>query len=274
MEKIDRQEAPGWLKENCVQWGKEWAAKYAETKRSSAFQWHQYQNKGYNDLLQDLAQMTQHHCSYCDAYPMGRRIPCTIDHFKPKTHFPLDAYKWENLFLSCGLCQEKGDTFHDLLLKPDEDRYSFDKYFDIDWVTGELKPNRNASPKDRERAEITIKHFRLNDNGKPEDRQKELEMFEQMKAPSINDFSSVNGQSHDLALLGARAFDDCPGVGNVFRQVGRLEFHFLPAHGSELTSREAVNHFQFIRGGGEFNKKKIGLHSDRKLVINAADGTD
>ncbi|HLP46964.1 MAG TPA: retron system putative HNH endonuclease [Candidatus Kapabacteria bacterium] len=189
MEKIERTEAPDWLKEKCRQWGEEWADKCTEMKQNASFQWRQNKNKGYDDLLQHLSVMTQYHCSYCDAYPMGPRIRSTIDHFKPKTLYPLDAYKWENLFLCCGLCQERGDAFHQFLLKPDEDWYSFDKYFDIDWVTGELKPNRNASAEDRERAEITIDHFRLNDNGKPDDRLNELELFEHMENPKIDKFS-------------------------------------------------------------------------------------
>lgn len=189
MEKIERTEAPGWLKEKWRQWGKDWAAKYAKTKKGSSFQWRSNKNKGYDDLLEKLSGMTQYHCSYCDAYPMKRRIPSTIDHFKPKTRFPKDAYKWENLFLCCGLCQKRYEAFDKRLLKPDENSYSFDKYFDIDWVTGELKPNRDASPEDQERAIITIKLFRLNDNGKPDDRREELEVFEQLETPEIDKFS-------------------------------------------------------------------------------------
>lgn len=187
MEKIERTEAPDWLKEKWRQWGEEWAAKYAETKQSSTFAWRQHNNKGYDDLLKDLSDMTQSHCSYCDAYPMGPRLRRTVDHFKPKTRFPLEAYKWENLFLCCDLCQERNKEFDERLLKPDENSYSFDKYFDIDWVTGELKPNRDASPEDRERAKITIEYFRLNNNGKPDDRLEELNKFD--PAIEIDKFS-------------------------------------------------------------------------------------
>ncbi|MCX6582019.1 MAG: TIGR02646 family protein [Candidatus Aminicenantes bacterium] len=189
MEKIERTEAPGWLNEKWRQWGEEWAAKYAETRKSSSFQWRRNENKGHDDLVKKLSTMTQHHCSYCDASPMGPRIRCTIDHFKPKTRFPKDAYKWENLFLCCGLCQERYDAFDERLLKPDRDSYSFEKYFDIDWVTGELKPNRDASPEDQESAIITIKLFRLNDNGKPDDRREELEVFEKLETREIDKFS-------------------------------------------------------------------------------------
>lgn len=189
MERIKRTDAPGWLKQKWKQWGEEWAAKYAKTNKSSSFRWRRYQNKGKKELQEKLSAMTQYHCSFCDAYPMRGRLEPTIEHFKPKTLFPLEAYKWENLFLSCRLCQGKGDKFDKRLLKPDEDDYSFDKYFDIDWVTGELIPNRDASPENRERAKITIELFRLNNNGKPDDRREELEKFEDMETPDIDRFA-------------------------------------------------------------------------------------
>jgi uncharacterized protein (TIGR02646 family) len=177
MEKIKRTNAPGWLNKKWKEWGEAWAVKCAKTKNSPSFTWRRYQNRGYDDLVKELSAMTRNHCSFCDAYPMGRRIPHTIEHFKPKSKFPREAYKWENLFLCCGLCQEKGDQFDKRLLKPDVKSYSFDKYFDINWTTGELLPNRDASENDRKRAEITIKLYRLNDNGKPDDRLEELEKY-------------------------------------------------------------------------------------------------
>ncbi len=192
MERIKRTIAPGWLKEKWKEWGEVWADKYERTKKSSSFRWRRNKKKGYDDLVQELSTMTQKHCSFCDAYPMGRRIPPTVEHFKPKTQFPLDAYKWENLFLCCGLCQEKGDEFDDGLLKPDEDYYSFDKYFDIDWVTGDLLPNKEALKEEQERAKITIELYRLNDNDKPKDRLEELKDFKNLKKwkdPDIDKFS-------------------------------------------------------------------------------------
>jgi uncharacterized protein (TIGR02646 family) len=181
MERIERTDAPDWLKEKWQEWGEKWAARYAKTKTGKSFKWGGYNNKVYKDLLPVLSAMTKYHCSFCDAYPLGRRLEPTIEHFKPKTKFPGEAYKWENLFLCCRLCQKKGEAFDERLLKPDNEDYSFDKYFDIDWATGELIPNPDASADDRERARITINLYRLNDNGKPEDRLEELTQFDVLK---------------------------------------------------------------------------------------------
>ncbi|MCP5049737.1 MAG: hypothetical protein GY940_21390 [bacterium] len=185
MEKIERTNSPGWLAEKWEEWGKEWKAKF-DANKDEKFSWRQYKKKDRKALVQALSAMTQAHCSFCDAYHMGRRLKPTIEHFKPKYKFPLEAYKWENLFLACSLCQEKGDQFDEGLLKPDEAYYSFDKYFDIDWLTGELIPNKDASREDRERAKVTISLYQLNDHDKPEDRLEELEKFELIEDYEIN----------------------------------------------------------------------------------------
>ncbi len=177
MEKIDRTPAPAWLKEKEDEWGKTWKEKYEKTGKSSDFCWRRHKKQGHKDLVEELSAMTHRHCSFCDAYPMEWRIKSTIEHFKPKTRFPLEAYKWENLFLCCSLCQEKGDEYDEKLLKPDDDLYEFDRFFEIDWITGELNPSRFTTPEYRERAQITIELYRLNGNGKPDDRKEELEKY-------------------------------------------------------------------------------------------------
>ena len=188
MEKIERTNAPGWLKEKEEEWGKDWEVKYTETKRSSDFKWRRYKKKGEDDLREALSEMTQAHCSFCDVSPMGGVLDPTIDHFKPKTLFPLDAYKWENLFLSCRVCQKRGNRFDEQLLKPDEDNYSFDNYFEINWDTGKLMPNRDACHEDQERARMTIKLFQLNIPGKPKDRLKELKAYRKRENEDIDEF--------------------------------------------------------------------------------------
>ena len=189
MEKIVRSDAPEWLEEKWEEWGREWAAKLEETRSSRVFSWRRNKKCGYEELIDELSEMTNDHCSFCDSYPMVRRIRHTIEHFKPKTKFPLLAYKWNNLFLCCDLCQQKGDEFDEKLLKPDDDDYCFDDFFDIKWDTGELIPNVDASEKDRQRAETTIRLYGLNEHGKPEDRLEELYKFNDSNHPDIERFS-------------------------------------------------------------------------------------
>ncbi|NQZ12170.1 MAG: hypothetical protein HRT35_33885 [Algicola sp.] len=181
MDKITRSAEPAWLAEKWQEWGEDLQAKYAEAGKASGFIWHQYNNQGYKTLVEALSAMTVRHCSFCDAFPMGSSIPNTIEHFKPKSIYPLFAYKWDNLFLCCGICQRKGDKFDEMLLKPDSDSYSFDDYFDIHWDTGELIPNRDASHEAQASALLTIELYQLNKNGKPSDRKRELTHYQLMK---------------------------------------------------------------------------------------------
>jgi hypothetical protein len=93
------------------------------------------------------------------------------------------------LILCCGLCQAKGDDFDELLLKPDDENYDFDDYFDIEWDTGWLVPNVLAPCENQRRAAVTIKLYRLNDNGKPDDRVAELESCTSTNQPYIDSCS-------------------------------------------------------------------------------------
>ncbi len=174
MNKMYRTPIPEWLNEKHKEWGENWERNYSTKKK---FSWRQNKGKGSKDLQRELMHITKNHCSFCDAYPMGMRIAPTIEHFRPKTKFPLIAYQWENLFIACNLCQQKGNEFDERLLKPDTDDYDFDRYFDIKWDTGEIVPNPVATDYEQQCAQITISLYRLNRNGKPEDRLEELEKY-------------------------------------------------------------------------------------------------
>ena len=157
---MERVDPPKWLIEDCEQWGKDY-------KESKDWSW-KVGEKKYKELTSLLKQCSKYHCSYCDSYRIGtRNIKDTIDHFRPKAKFPLIAYQWENLFISCHYCQEKGDKFDELLLKPDEQDYFFYNYFEYDKKAGKIIPNPNRSSANQERARITIDLFKL--NGKQSD---------------------------------------------------------------------------------------------------------
>ena len=188
MERIVRTDAPEFLKKKWQEWGHEWMEKL-NLKNNAVFSWRCHNKKGRKEIEKALCLMTDNHCSFCDASHMGPRLKPTIEHFRPKSKFPEIAYQWENLFIACSLCQEKGDHFEETLLKPDEESYSFDRYFDIDWETGKLIPNIDSSPEDQERAKTTIKLFRLNENGKPEDRLWELDAYQNPGNKNIEGYS-------------------------------------------------------------------------------------
>lgn len=162
MRRFIRADEPEFLADRWEEWGKEWERRKAE---GGSFHWHQLDGKPVNHrLLPRLKAQTQDHCSFCDCYPVSPPSLDTIEHFRPKSQFPREAYRWENLYYCCDFCQSsKKEDFDEALLRPDTEDYSFDRYFRWDWTQGLLQVNERASPEDQHRAEVTIRLYALNE---------------------------------------------------------------------------------------------------------------
>lgn len=158
---LPRSNAPAFLDQHWEEWGRQWQIKLANNSKAS-FTYPRVNNQGLEQIREALFTMSKSHCAFCDEFPIGSQSPETIEHFKPKKLFPLIAYQWENLYPCCMRCQEKGDNFNELLLRPDADDYSFQRYFVINAATMELEPNAGATMEDQERAKTTIKLYKLN----------------------------------------------------------------------------------------------------------------
>lgn len=174
----ERPQCPKWLAAHCQAWGAEYAAKLAQ-QPNYRFAWKQWQGERVNRrLLPLLREMTEGHCAYCDWFPMDTGTDPTIDHFRPKAKYPLDAYVWQNLYLACRHCQEKDDDhFDEALLRPDEPGYRYERFFVFNYADGTLSPNSAASDEDQRRARLTIDLLKLNARGRPAARQRELRRF-------------------------------------------------------------------------------------------------
>ena len=187
MRKFKRLEEPEFLKEKWEAWGREWEARH-DANPKTQFHWHQVDGEPVNQKLLPLLKLqTQTHCSFCDIFPVSPPSLDTIEHFRPKSTFPRDAYRWGNLYFGCMHCQEKGDEFDEALLQPDAPEYGFDRYFRWDYTTGELKVNELASPENQRRGEVTIDLYRLN-KGHPSLRKRELRRRSQAKDDPLDDF--------------------------------------------------------------------------------------
>lgn len=194
MTKIERIDAPDWLDENWEAWGEE----YIERLRNNPnyqFAWKQYEGERVNHrLLPPLKEMTHNHCSFCDGFPMGEGvIKETIEHFCPKgrNHFPYLVYCWENLFVACHFCQEKGEQFDENLLKPDLPDYEFEKYFLFNYRTFEIEIRKDISAESKLKAEVTMKFYKLNYSGREVARKREYKKFQNTAESEreINDYS-------------------------------------------------------------------------------------
>jgi len=155
--------------------------------------WHQYKKVKVEHLLTEaLAAITNNCCSFCNIRPVRKgAIKPSIDHFKPKSDFPELAYEWTNLFLSCYQCQEyKGSSYPDIEpLKPDNEEYDFDYWFEIKWETYEILPNSLRDTTEQKRAEKTIEWLGLNNDSRPTSREEELLKFENALNPTLDDWS-------------------------------------------------------------------------------------
>jgi len=194
MDKINRYriKKPECLIEKANEWTLDWKTRHEQSK---GFTWHQYKKRDCQTIINKaLSKLTDSHCSYCGIYPLGKgQISATIDHFKPKSIFLDLAFEWNNLFLACGECQKyKGNFFpndkeqiyrnkhyHANIepLKPDEIDYSFDYWFKIIWKTNKIVPNNKRTIPEKKKAIITIDFFGLNEDGRPQARELELEKY-------------------------------------------------------------------------------------------------
>ncbi len=183
MMKLYRPNAPDFLAENADNWGKEWEKKQKQGKQ---FGWKVFEGEPVNKrILPILKEMTKEHCSFCDGFT-GETSRDTIEHFKPKSIYPREAYQWDNLFLCCDLCQStKGEKFDEQLLKPDDDDYYFEKFFQFLPENGLIKENDLARPEEKERAKLTIEIFGLNEKRRPQSRLIQYRWFKS-KGASVN----------------------------------------------------------------------------------------
>ena len=160
MRKFLRGEEPPVLAKHGKEWGREWEPRC----KGGGFYWHEHGNRKVNHILLDgLKKQTQNHCSFCDAYPVAPPGQDNIEHFRPKSQYPLEAFAWDNLYYCCNFCQgQKREKFDEKLLRPDAPGYRFDDYFRWDYTSGDLHPNPGAPLENRERARITIEMYGLN----------------------------------------------------------------------------------------------------------------
>lgn len=130
---------------------------------SATFTWPQRSGQSVlGPIREALLKMTSGHCSYCDSCPIDATGRHEVDHFRPKADFPAEVCDWLNLFVVCSACNEvKLAEWNAELLRPDAGDYSFARYFHLNPLTGELRPNPGAPPQEQTRATETIRIFGL-----------------------------------------------------------------------------------------------------------------
>ena len=162
--KFLRPPQPTFLRENYKAWGREYKAK-RDVNAAAAFQWKTHLGQRVNALILRAFGALSGHCAFCDGYPLGPFARQTIEHFRPVSRYPRLAYVWHNLFVCCDRCQgSKRDRFDRKLLQPDADDYTFERYFLVNYRTGEIEINPIASDTDQRWARLTIDLYELNEH--------------------------------------------------------------------------------------------------------------
>lgn len=186
MRKLDRAPSPSCLATNATNWTEKFKSARQQDPKYK-FSWPN--PNCYKAIRQELSQMTQAHCAFCDG-GIGIESRETVEHFRPKSQFPELAYHWDNLFPCCDMCQSnKRENFTDELLKPDDADYKFNNYFVANYKTGELEPAPHAEQAVQQRATVTIQIYGLNIPARNTARKRAFEYFNRDTSPIIDDYN-------------------------------------------------------------------------------------
>ncbi len=182
MHNVKRGKIPNSLHCNCVKWTKELLRQVNLNNTFSDIP-SKYVNKyKQSDVKEALKDMYEGLCCYCES-PIGIQTYEQIEHLKPKSKFPAAAFNWNNLHLSCEVCnisykkdQWDGST---PILDPTKD--DIKKYLTIDLDTGEIIAINNNI-----RGRVTINTVGLNRKDLVERRNSILLKMKKIIAISIN----------------------------------------------------------------------------------------
>ena len=104
MRNVSRSSKPRSLSQNARQWTTELLAEIRRSKQSGRPVPDSYYDKYRKDDVRDaLVNMYGGYCCYCEGR-IGDVSYYHIEHRKPKREFPRDTFNWENLHLSCVVC--------------------------------------------------------------------------------------------------------------------------------------------------------------------------
>lgn len=108
-----------------------------------------------------LSSVFLHVCGYCEECCKG-----DVDHFRPKSRFPRNVYRWSNWVLACPVCNNsKAEHWPQVGLVDPCGGSGFgncEPYFTFDTKTCEVLPAGWISDVRRRRAQATIEYLSLN----------------------------------------------------------------------------------------------------------------
>ncbi len=188
MKKFNRSAEPAICTEHSEAWNAQWVARL-KANSGAVFSWYHIDKKSAREhMLPALRAQSLGHCSFCDAFPVEGVSNETIEHFRPKSKFPEQAYSWANLYYCCDACQNaKREQWDDQLLHADAADYEFSRYFDFDFTTGAIRPNPLATEAEQQRAAVTVKLYGLDLPSRRRNRLDEARRYDRSKPGELLD---------------------------------------------------------------------------------------
>ncbi len=91
-------------------------------------------NPLWGQYKEPIAKISHDQCAYCECSLNSKRVQ-QVEHFKPKSLFPLSAYDWDNYLLACGGCNgPKSDKWpqNGDYLRPDDPAFDPSQHLTFD----------------------------------------------------------------------------------------------------------------------------------------------
>lgn len=131
------------------------------------------QNNYWVRIAKDIHRTYSGVCAYYCQYIPKVTGSKTIEHFKPKSKHPNQAYIWSNYRLVCGMMNGRKGNNEDVLDPFDIE----DDWFIINFNTYMVEPSELVDTQTKSRIDKTIRRLNLNDDECVEGRMEALERF-------------------------------------------------------------------------------------------------
>lgn len=113
----------------------------------------------WRSIIPELREAYSGICAYTCHKIHGDTGSNSVDHFKSKSDYPQDAYKWENYRLVCGTMNGRKGKFEDVL-----DPFTLQEgWFELHFPSLQVVPNKNLGKDEIGQVKATIKRLKLND---------------------------------------------------------------------------------------------------------------
>ena len=129
----------------------------AKTPKPTEREWkaHRYWQLALDDLYTAYSGICAFSCHWIPPLTGGK----SVEHFKPKSKYPEEAYHWDNYRLVCGTLNGRKGYHEDVL-----DPFTLqENWFVLHFPSLQLRPGEHLSETDDKRVVDTIKRLKLND---------------------------------------------------------------------------------------------------------------